>query len=218
MAGGYTHQTVGTPDATAAIIRDMQAEINVLRRSITGLGIQIDGPSGDLIIGTGRTLTVNGDLDVTGNLDVPNGSITNPALTNPAAATAWKDEKHGFAMPASLTYYLTHTITPPSNAYTTAAVTLIGNGMASLSSSVPSGTLFLAPSVVNGSQNINLGYLPAQHASDTFADVSLSVSVAGVLTGVTSAGFDVSLGAEVTGGFDSLSGNLALSAIVIWLP
>lgn len=185
---------------------------------------------GQSTIGAGGTLNVDGALDVagelnvggnmavTGTLSLPAGIIDNDALAHPAAATAWHDEKHAFTIATSLTNYLTHTIVPPSSRYTTAAVTLIGNGQASLSSGVTSGRIFLSPAIVNGSQNVNLGYLPEQSASAAFATAALSVTIAGVLTDVPSTGFDVTLDAEVTGGFDSGSGNVSLSAVVIWLP
>lgn len=217
-------------------VRDLQREVAALRtaRSLQAATIG----AGGITLAGGRIASADfdGDLDdatagtagwalggannnaVFNDLVLRGGIIGNAALTNPAAATAWHGEKNQFTIAESLTYYLTHTIVPPSSRYTTAAVTLIGNGSASLSNSVPQGSLYLNPAIVNGSQNINQGYLPEQSATATYAAASLGVTIAGVLTNVPPTGFDVSLAAEVSGGFASGSGNVSLSAVVIWLP
>lgn len=217
MGGGYSPQREGMA-AVAHIIRGLKTDLMALNRRISGLGIQVDKADGKLIIAAGRSLVVNGDTLIEGNLSVPNGSITNAGLQNPAAATSWRGELDNLTLPTSLTYYFAHTMAPPSSRYTTAALTLIGMGQAAWGSATGVGDLSVTPSATNGSQSLTLGFLPAQSATGNYANVSIEATVAGVFTNVPTSGFTVSLGAEVSGGFAASSGSLSLAASVIWLP
>lgn len=114
MGGGYAHQTKGTPMALAAEINKMKVQIDALRRQIVNIGIQIDTVDNELIIGSNRSLVVNGNTLIEGNLSVPNGSISNAALQNPIYPVATYATARGFAVTTTQTTNCTATLTTPS--------------------------------------------------------------------------------------------------------
>lgn len=113
MGGGYTHQTQGTPQALPALIKKLAQEIAALNRRISNIGIQIDPVAGELIIASGRSLVVNGNTLIEGNLSVPNGSITNAALNAPVYPQIAHAQAANFALTTTATEYVRATISVP---------------------------------------------------------------------------------------------------------
>lgn len=120
------------PGAIMRMIRDMQADIKALQGALT---------LNSLTIGGGGTITVDGELVVTGDtvidgtLSLPNASVTNDALVSPVASTAINGSATGLSV-ASGSYVtaVTETITVPAG-FTQADIIAIGIG----SGSAPTG-------------------------------------------------------------------------------
>lgn len=142
MGGGYAHQTKGTPAALAAEINKMKVQIDALRRQIVNLGIQIDTVDGKLIIGSGRSLEVDGSLDVTGNtiiggtLSLPNGIINNDALNAPVSPANAHADATNFSLTTTYHTVATATITVPTG-YSRALVMAVGQVSATNSTTSP---------------------------------------------------------------------------------
>lgn len=101
------------------IIQELRREVKALQRatplqsSAIGEGGQLRLAAGSKIVADpGATLNFDGDVLITGDLSVPNGSITNDALQNPVVQRSTYGNADGFAVPTD----------PAAKAHATATV------------------------------------------------------------------------------------------------
>jgi hypothetical protein len=90
MGGGYSHDPKATngTQALAAIIRQMSARMDAIERRITGLGIQIDPTTGELVVPSGRSINLlGGDLIANGG-NVESGNFV-------AGSAGWRAGSDG---------------------------------------------------------------------------------------------------------------------------
>ncbi|WP_284984312.1 hypothetical protein [Arthrobacter sp. efr-133-TYG-118] len=114
-------------------------------------GLHLFNPSGveDITLATADgSANFNGNVNINGNLSVPNGSISNTALQNPASTGQLSAAATNFAIPTTPTTVASGTISIPAG-YTQAVVTL--NVSAGAVNSTASADFLYIQAVINGS-------------------------------------------------------------------
>jgi hypothetical protein len=227
MAGAYKHQPEGVARQRAEL-DGLQQQIDALRKALTGVGLHIDGATGDLVFDAShalRTENFDGDLGVpsAGTMGVALGGphntlviddivlrgqiIGNNALTSPVAADVAADTV------ASLTY----TSGIFADRVTADLVVPSGFTQALVFAHATAGTTFASPGTISVAAKIGsvAGATISEVAGGGAAN-SPSAGFSRLVTGLSPGNLAVICMAGGTGG-TSNSGNARISAIAVFL-
>lgn len=162
MADGFKSQPAGI-DAVVAQFVSIQKQLDDARRSLAGLGLHIDGPTGNLIIDANAMLTANfngtlsppaagttgvaivNDTIIVNNIVLAGQIIGNDALTSPVKTDAKNDLNSGYTWTTSFVAQASVTFTVPTG-FTTANVLAVGHNGTQVAGA-PSGAIYLYTAV-----------------------------------------------------------------------